>query len=107
MPLSAAWHAGYLATPVDTVKHHSCGGVYAHEHALKAGFKVEKHAHDYDHLSFLCSGSAVLEVNGDMQVLRGPCALEVKAGNAHQILAITDIVWLCIHAEAVADKAKE
>jgi len=104
MPAHAAWEIGYaLGHANDHIKHHSVGGVYAREQALKAGKKVEKHEHTYDHLSFLCSGSAVLEVDGDMQVIHAPHAIEVKAGKKHQILAITDIVWLCIHAESVAD----
>ena len=102
--LFAASHIAGLADGIEGgVKHHWSGGVYAREQKLRAGFKVEKHAHTYDHLSFLCSGSAVIEVDGDMQIMHGPCALEVKAGKKHQILAITDIVWLCIHAESVAD----
>ncbi len=85
------------------MKHHFAGGVYAREQTLKAGYEVEKHEHDYDHLSFLCSGSALVEVDGDLTHLEGPCALEVKAGKKHRIQALTDIVWLCIHAESVAD----
>lgn len=85
------------------IKHHFAGGVYAREQTLKAGFEVEKHEHTYDHLSFLCSGSALLEVAGELQHLTGPCATVVKAGQKHRIQAITDITWLCIHAESVAD----
>lgn len=85
------------------VKHHSAGGIYMREQKLDAGGKVEKHEHPYDHLSFLCSGSAIVSVDDDIQYMEGPCALEVKAGKRHQIQAITDIIWLCIHAESVAD----
>lgn len=83
--------------------HFSAGGVYCREQALKAGFEVEKHIHDYAHLSYLASGSALVEIDDDMQVLHGPCMLEVKAGKKHRIQALTDIVWLCIHSEAIAD----
>lgn len=85
------------------ISFHSAGGVLAREETLKAGYEVEKHQHDYDHLSVLCTGSAILEVDGDMQVLHGPCVIEVKAGKKHRIQAISDITWLCIHAESVAD----
>lgn len=85
------------------IKHHSAGGVYAREQTLNAGYEVEKHSHSYDHLSFLCSGSALIEVDGEISVLHGPCALEVKAGKKHRIQAVTDIVWLCIHNESIAD----
>jgi quercetin dioxygenase-like cupin family protein len=86
-----------------SIQHHSAGGVYMRQQELKAGHEVEKHDHTYDHLSFLCSGSALLDVDGELQHLDGPCAIEVKAGKKHRIQAITDIVWLCIHSEAVAD----
>jgi quercetin dioxygenase-like cupin family protein len=83
--------------------HFSAGGVYAREQTLQAGDEVEKHAHDYDHLSYLASGSASVEIDGDLQVLNGPYMLEVKAGKVHRIHALTDLTWLCIHAESVAD----
>lgn len=85
------------------IQHHSAGGVYMRQQELKAGFQVDKHTHTYDHLSFLCSGKAILDVEGELETLIGPCAIEVKAGKKHRIQAITDIVWLCIHAESVAD----
>lgn len=85
------------------VRHHSAGGVYMREQSLSAGHEVEKHEHDYDHLSFLVSGSAIVDIDGEIQHMEGPTALEVKAGKKHHIQAITDIVWLCIHSEAAAD----
>jgi quercetin dioxygenase-like cupin family protein len=85
------------------IRHHSAGGVYMREQSLSAGNEVEKHEHPYDHLSFLCSGIAHIEIDGEMQTLHAPCALEVRAGKKHLIYAVTDIVWLCIHSEAVAD----
>jgi quercetin dioxygenase-like cupin family protein len=86
------------------IKHHfSAGGVYAREQTLKATEEVQKHVHDYDHLSYLASGTALLEIDGELTVLHGPCMLEVKAGKSHRIQALTNLTWLCIHAEAVAD----
>ncbi|MBN3809406.1 hypothetical protein [Paraburkholderia sp. Ac-20347] len=83
--------------------HFSAGGVYAREQSLLAGQEVEKHVHDYDHLSYLSNGSALIDIDGELSVLHGPCMLEVKAGKKHRIQAITDLTWLCIHAENVAD----
>jgi quercetin dioxygenase-like cupin family protein len=86
------------------IKHHfSAGGVYCREQTLEAGREVEKHVHDYDHLSYLGSGVASVDVEGELQVLTGPAMLEIKAGKRHRIQAITDITWLCIHSEAIAD----
>jgi quercetin dioxygenase-like cupin family protein len=86
------------------IKHHfSAGGVYAREQTLESGDEVEKHVHDYDHLSYLGQGTALVEVDGEMLVLHAPCMLEIKAGKTHRIQALTDITWLCIHSEAIAD----
>jgi quercetin dioxygenase-like cupin family protein len=86
------------------IKHHfSAGGVYVREQVLEMGQEVEKHEHDYDHLSYLAKGYANVEIDGELQTLHAPCMLEVKAGKKHRIYAITDITWLCIHAESVAD----
>jgi quercetin dioxygenase-like cupin family protein len=85
------------------ILHHSFGGTYAREQTLAAGGEVTKHTHTYDHLSFLCSGEALVEVDGELEAIRGPRMLEIKAGKSHRITAITDITWLCIHSEAIAD----
>lgn len=86
------------------IKHHfSAGGVYAREQTLKAGLEVDKHVHDYDHLSYLATGTAMVQVDDDFVIMQAPCMLEIKAGKKHRIQAITDITWLCIHSEAVAD----
>lgn len=86
------------------IKHHfSAGGVYAREQTLEMGHEVEKHVHDYDHLSYLAHGIACVDVEGELQTLHAPCMLEIKAGKKHRIYAVTDITWLCIHSEAIAD----
>jgi quercetin dioxygenase-like cupin family protein len=85
------------------IRHHFAGGVYMREQTLEAGREVEKHVHAYDHLSYLASGSASVEIDGSLQTLVAPAVLVVKAGQTHRIQALTDIVWLCIHAESLAD----
>ena len=97
------WPVGIVAIAAEIKHHFSAGGVYVREQTLKAGFEVEKHEHDYDHLSYLSSGDALLDIDGELSALHGPCMLEVKAGKKHRIQALTDITWLCIHSEAVAD----
>jgi quercetin dioxygenase-like cupin family protein len=106
MPWLPVGLAKVLMTETDLafkIQHHFAGGVYMRQQELVAGGEVEKHEHPYDHLSYLVSGSAIVSVGDEIAHLEGPCALEVKAGVKHHIRAITDIVWLCIHAEAVAD----
>ena len=86
------------------IKHHfSAGGVYVREQTLEMGQEVEKHQHAYDHLSYLSSGCASVDIDGELRTLHAPCMLEVKAGKKHRIYAVTDITWLCIHSEAIAE----
>jgi len=87
------------------ISFHNIGGVILREEKLEAGQEVEKHVHAYDHLSYLASGRALVEVDDVLGIVQGPAPLEIKAGQKHRIQAITDITWLCIHAEAIADPA--
>lgn len=91
------------AVPAMDIKHHFAGGVYAREQTLRAGEEVQKHVHEYDHLSYLARGTAMIEIDGVLSILEAPRMLEVKAGKAHRIQALSDLTWLCIHAESVAD----
>lgn len=84
-------------------KHHFSAGVYVREETLAKDYEVKTHGHAYDHFGLLGSGSAVVEVDGEMAVHHGPAVIEIKAGKAHRIQAITDITWFCIHATDVAD----
>jgi quercetin dioxygenase-like cupin family protein len=85
------------------ISFHNVGGVIVREEKLEAGQEVQKHVHDYDHLSYLATGRALVEIDGVLGIVQGPAPLEVKAGKTHRIQAITDITWLCIHSEAIAD----
>jgi quercetin dioxygenase-like cupin family protein len=85
------------------ISFHNIGGVILREEKLEAGQEVKKHVHAYDHLSYLASGRALIEIGDELFIMGGPAPLEIKAGQKHRIQAITDIVWLCIHAEAIAD----
>ena len=85
------------------IKHHFSAGVYVREMTLAKDHEVVTHKHVYDHMGLLGSGSAIVEVDGEMTAHRGPCVIEIKAGKAHRIQALTDITWFCIHSTDVAD----
>ncbi|PNG53174.1 MULTISPECIES: cupin domain-containing protein [unclassified Variovorax] len=87
------------------VAHFFGGGAYVKETEIPAGAALAQHAHDHDHLSYLVSGEVRLEVEGHASPmwLRGPCAIEVKAGRTHAVHAVTDAVWLCIWATDCTD----
>ena len=80
------------------ITHPFGGGVYAKETRIPAGYLLGKHAHTFDHLSILASGSIELSVNGNVSVVHAPACLVIEANKDHQLRAITDTVWFCVHA---------
>lgn len=89
--LSAAFHFG--------------GGICLKEYRLSAGLEVPQHVHAHDHLSYLVSGEATIDGAHSRHAVTGPAAMLIEAGRAHRVTAITDCVWLCIHATACTDAA--
>lgn len=77
--------------------HHFNGGLYTKEMRVDAGSLVMKHTHDYDHQSILVSGDAVVITGGNPVKYTGPAILNIKANVEHEVIALTDIVWLCQH----------
>ena len=88
------------------VCHHFASGLYSKEMRVPAGVEIGKHVHDYDHFSFLQSGKARVEIDGEINDHEAPALLTVKAGTLHVITAITDVVWHCIHATTETDPEK-
>lgn len=80
------------------MKHYIAGGVYAKEWEGKAGQVVEQHVHNFDHLSYLAYGQVEVTVGGKTMLFTGPTGINIKAHKQHQIVALSDCLWLCIHA---------
>lgn len=76
------------------------GGVFAKEwQAHKVGAYIEQHQHSFDHLSYLASGIAEVEVEGEKTVYTGPIGIRIAAHKAHKVTALTaNVLWLCLHA---------
>ena len=91
------------------ISHHFSDGVYARKMLLPAGHFAVTHAHEYDHLSILAAGIVELEADGVVQMLRSPACVTILANTHHQITALEDAVWFCIHAtdETDVDKLDE
>lgn len=97
--------------PPDNIHHHFVGqdsdkGIYAKELFIPAGYVLLGHEHTYDHLSILASGAIALTVGNGTRYVSGPCALTIKAGEKHQVRAITDAVWFCIHPTGETDPTR-
>lgn len=63
-----------------------------------------QHMHAHDHLSYLVAGQVELEVDGVRRTLTAPIGLTIEAGKHHGIKALTDSIWLCIHATDCTDE---
>lgn len=85
------------------IAHHFGGGVYIKETAIPAGMLLQQHRHQFDHLSLLANGTAVVEVDGKRRAMHGPDCIVIEAGKNHSVTAVTDVTWYCVHATDCTD----
>ena len=90
------------------IRHHFAGqdddhGVYAKELLIDAGMVLSSHSHTYDHLSILSQGIASLRIGQGTRIIVGPEAVVIPKGAEHEMRAITNVVWFCIHATNEGD----
>ncbi len=91
------------------IGHHFAAGLYAKESIIPANHYVMKHTHSYSHLSILAVGRAIVKA-GDTQIeYEGPACIEIAANVPHEVIALTNVIWYCIHAtdETDVDKVDE
>lgn len=86
--------------------HHFNDGEYRKECRLPAGAAMGKHVHSFDHFSELSEGVAVVGVDGVPQTFTAPARILIQAGKVHEVHALTDIVWWCIHKTDETDPEK-
>jgi len=79
------------------IKHHFSSGVYAKEMHVPAGYIVGSHAHQFDHLSLLSSGEVIVKTDDSEQHYVAPAIITIKKETNHEIYAVKDTVWFCIH----------
>lgn len=88
-----------------TVEHHFAGGLYCKETHIPAGVKLTQHRHSFAHLSVLAQGRVLLTVDGVSTEHAAPAFLTIAAGKVHEVTALTDTVWGCLHATDCTDPA--
>lgn len=88
------------------IKHNFADGLYAKETHIPAGLKLAKHTHQFTHLSILASGSVRIRAGEEIKTYEAPVCIEIKAGIEHEVQALTDAVWYCIHAVDETDETK-
>lgn len=75
-------------------------GVFVKSNLFRhAGMVGQQHAHRYEHLSYVASGSVRVEVDGvSLGVFVAPVGIVIKAGAQHTFTTLApDTVILCIH----------
>lgn len=77
--------------------------VHSKQIVVPAGVKVCQHLHAFDHVSILAAGTVELIRGGEREFITGPKHLIIKAGVLHEVRAITDAVWYCIHSAGSID----
>ena len=88
------------------IQHHFSSGVYAKEMRVPVGYTIGSHAHTFDHLSLLAQGHVIVHTDEMTQEFKAPACITIKAGIHHEITALWDTVWYCIHATDVTDPDK-
>lgn len=86
--------------------HHFSSGVYAKEVRIPSGATLLQHKHKYDHMSILASGLARVIVNERTTLYEAPAVIDIHAGEAHTVQALSDCVWFCVHPTNETDPAK-
>lgn len=88
------------------IVHHFCDGVYAKETHILRGTELAQHVHPYDHLSALLKGAVIVVAGDEPEYHEAPCILTIKAGIMHTVIALSDVVWACIHKTDETDPDK-
>lgn len=100
-----SWDTFSKEDPVE-VEHVFLPGLYIKRSKIKAKSYGSKHIHSYDHLSVLSSGVARVVAGKIGTTYRAGAYILIKAGVVHQVEALTDICWLCIHPTEETDIKK-
>ena len=91
---------------VDVHHHFADRDLYAKEIHIPEGYTITQHIHNYSHLSIVGKGVVRVTVDDVSRVYKAGQCVNIKAGSAHEIEALTDAIWYCIHACAEKDPDK-
>jgi len=78
--------------------------VYIKRVSIPAGKVLHNHTHTFTHKSVLLAGSVMLKAgDSPARLIKAPVVLTIMSGVPHQVEALTDAEWLCIHATTETD----
>ena len=95
-----------LATlpPVDLPhSNHFSQGLYCREMPIPAGVALTGKVHKQDHLAMLIKGTIKITTGGDSETLTAPAIVPSKAGVKRAIFAVTDAIFITVHATELTD----
>lgn len=104
--MPAASNLAELDAPDVLIRHHFAGGLYAKETLIPEGRKLTQHVHAFDHLSALMRGTVIVKAGDVSAKYEAPQLINIQAGTAHEVSALTDVVWVCLHATDKTDPAE-
>lgn len=73
------------------------GKQYIKQMHIPEGMIALSHSHKYNHYSILAKGHALVVVDGEKKEYFAGDIVLIKARQEHQIHALTDITWFCLH----------
>ena len=80
------------------LKHVFAEGIYLRELRLEAGTTAVGKIHKEDHIVFLLHGTVAVATDNGVEEYTAPCYIKSPAGIKRVAHAITDIIWVNIHA---------
>jgi len=89
------------------ITHFFGDGLYAKEARVPSGMWLQKHQHNFTHFSILAKGKVSVTTDGsNTKIYEAPACITIKANVFHEIFALEDSAWYCIHATDEKDEDK-
>jgi mannose-6-phosphate isomerase-like protein (cupin superfamily) len=90
----------------ETLVHHFATGLYAREMRVEAGTVLVGKLHRRDCLNFIMAGEAEVVTEEGRFRVRAPEVFVSPAGTKRSMAALTDLVWITVHASTETDLGK-
>lgn len=79
------------------IKHHWSDGLFAKQILIPKNHHIVQHKHKYDHLS-IAIGHVIVATDKGTEEHKGISCINIEAEMNHEVTALEDTVWFCIHA---------
>ena len=90
----------------EELHHHFCEGVYAREMRIPAGVVVVGKTHVRDCINFIMKGECEVVSAEEKARIKAPHVFVSPAGTKRAMVAISDLIWITVHASNERDLDK-